>query len=175
MDFRHEKLIFFIQIFFSYKVSSYYIGKQHRRWAYLTYHKNRTGKRPRTLQIHPNSPSSDVFSREASYDDEHMKPLAKKHHYLANLKGSWTFARAVLTVSQISSTPVLFSDVVWSYLARKKNLDEKYYFFMTKIHFQNLRSKNFGKFPGQKIENLKFSFFKLTFRRKKSRKKSVEK
>ena len=37
MDFRHEKLIFFIQIFFSYKVSSYYIGKQHRRWAYLTY------------------------------------------------------------------------------------------------------------------------------------------
>ena len=49
MDFRHEKLIFFIQIFFSYKVSSYYIAKQHRRWAYLAYCKNGTGKRPRTL------------------------------------------------------------------------------------------------------------------------------
>ena len=24
----------------------------------------------------------------------HVKPLAKKYHYLANLKGSWTFARA---------------------------------------------------------------------------------
>ena len=51
MDFRHENLIFFIQIFFPDKVWSYYIGKQHRRWAYLTYHKNGTGKRPRTLEI----------------------------------------------------------------------------------------------------------------------------
>ena len=27
-----------------------------------------TGKRPRTLQIHPNPPSSDTFSREASHE-----------------------------------------------------------------------------------------------------------
>ena len=37
---------------------------------------------------------------------------------------------------------------------------------MTKMYFQNLKSKFFGNFSGQKIENLKFSFFKLTFRRK---------
>ena len=46
---------------------------------------------------------------------------------------------------------------------------------MTKIHFQNLRSKNVGKFFGQKIENLKFSFFKLTFRRKHFREKNRSK
>ena len=28
----------------------------------------------------------------------YMKPLAKKHHYLAKYKGSWTFARAVLVI-----------------------------------------------------------------------------
>ena len=31
------KINIFHPIFFSYKVSSYHIGKQHRRWAYLTY------------------------------------------------------------------------------------------------------------------------------------------
>ena len=51
MDFRHENLIFFIQIFFPGKVWSYYIGKQHRRWAYLTNSHIGTDKLPRTLEI----------------------------------------------------------------------------------------------------------------------------
>ena len=46
---------------------------------------------------------------------------------------------------------------------------------MEKNHFQNLRSKHFGKFSGQKIENLKFSFFLLTFRRNIFREKNRSK
>ena len=42
-------------------------------------------------------------------------------------------------------TPALFSDAVCSYLSRKKIPNKKYQFFMTKIHFQNLRSKIFDK------------------------------
>ena len=43
---------------------------------------------------------------------------------------------------------------------------------MTKIDFQNLKSKKFGNFSGQKIEKSKFPFFKLTFRRKFFREKN---
>ena len=44
---------------------------------------------------------------------------------------------------------------------------------MTKIHFQNLRSKNFGFFFGQKIENLKFQFFLIDFSKKHFSRKKI--
>ena len=61
-NFRHGKLIFFVQDFFPGKVWSYYIGKQHRRWAYLTY--------SRTARANVHEPlyfaKYCFFSREAS-------------------------------------------------------------------------------------------------------------
>ena len=74
------------------------------------------------------------------------------------LKGSWKFVRAVVGISKISSTPVLFSENIWiytrvpwrkswlvqtydktcaiermdPYLVRGKNMDVKYHFFAEK-------------------------------------------
>ena len=90
-----------------------------------------------------------IISNHASVRIVQMKPLAKKYHYLANLGEFEGFVDVCpcrscdASIKLNAGVTIRCSMII---LCTEKNLDEKYWFFMTKKYFQNFEKYVWGNF-----------------------------